>query len=125
RFRWRMNRVKSLIRKVNPFKESRLKRQPQKIGSENNLENLDNPIAHCIAGQIGDGMQTKLTHQVGAMGLRCFDAEIEGHSDFLAGLPLGEQLNDLALSSSQNVAGVVCLASVPSIRPIVAIAKAL
>ena len=42
------------------------------------LENLRDPFAESVEGKIGDGMQIQLAHDISAVGLSRFYAEIQG-----------------------------------------------
>ena len=63
----------------------------RKLDSDKNLnsENLDDPITHGVASEVGNGMETEFAHEVGAMGFRGLDAEMKSDSDLLACLPFG------------------------------------
>ena len=77
----------------------------RKLDSENliqKLEDLDDPVPHGVAGEVGNGMEAEFTHEIGAMGLRGLDAEMQRHSYFFAGLSFRQQLNNLALSAGKN-----------------------
>ena len=64
------------------------------------LEDLRDAVTESIESQVGDGMQTQLAHDIGAMGFCCLHAEIQGYSHFLAGLSFRQKLHDLALARS-------------------------
>jgi hypothetical protein len=57
---------------------------------EQNSKDVYDTVPHRVAGQICNGVQAEFAHQVGAMRLCCFDAEIQRDRNFFAGLTLGE-----------------------------------
>src|ERR1700692_81718 len=84
----------------------------RKLDSENliqKLEDLDDPVPHGVAGEVGNGMEAEFTHEIGAMGLRGLDAEMQRHSYFFAGLSFRQQLNHLALSAGKNGGSLILL----------------
>ena len=52
------------------------------------LDDLHDAVAHCVPDQIRYRMQVQLSHDVSAMGLRCFHTQIQHYSHFLACLAL-------------------------------------
>jgi hypothetical protein len=62
---------------------------------------LNDVVLHCVNNQISDRMETKFPHDVAAMRLGSFCAQIEHASYFLRTFPLGEKLNDFALPRRQ------------------------
>src|ERR1700722_2901137 len=66
------------------------------------LKNLHDSVSHRVAGEVGNRMEAEFAHEIGAMRFRGLDAEMQRHSDFLAGLSFRKQLNHLALSAGQN-----------------------
>jgi hypothetical protein len=65
-------------------------REIQMMKHESSLEHLHNSVPNRVAREICDRMQSKFPHEIRAVGLRCFDAEIQCNGDFFAGLTLGE-----------------------------------
>src|SRR6266404_7482344 len=68
-------------------------------------------ISHGVAHQCRDGAEVQLVHDVGAVGFGGLDGNVEGLRDFFVALALGQQLDDLALASSQPAARRLGLAA--------------
>lgn len=62
------------------------------------LVDLDDSVSDCVKRQIRHGVQVEFPHEISAVGFRCFDAQIERHSDFFAGLALGKKLDHFPLA---------------------------
>lgn len=59
---------------------------------------LHDIVANRVANQFADGMAVEAPHDIGAVRLGGFDAEIQGRRDFLAALAFRQELDDLALA---------------------------
>jgi hypothetical protein len=82
---------------TNSFDSRQQKYSPGRC-MEPELENLRDSLAKSVKGQVGDRMQIKLAHDVGAVGFSRLYAEIQGDSHFLAGFPLRQKLHHFPLA---------------------------
>lgn len=64
---------------------------------------LQDPLADGVTHQFVPLVQVELLHDVGFMGLHCFDADEQGFGDLAAGVTLGQQLENLALAAGQRI----------------------
>src|SRR5690242_11669522 len=62
-------------------------------------------VADGVANQFADGMTIETPHDVGAVSLGGFDAQIQGRRDLLAALAFRQELDDLALARGKAIAG--------------------
>jgi hypothetical protein len=68
----------------------RFMRDAKELAAEINLKNLNDPVTHGVARQVGNGMQVEFAHQVSAVGLGGLDAKMKRYSDLFAGFSFGE-----------------------------------
>src|SRR5208337_2148643 len=58
----------------------------------------DDAVTNGVSHEFTDGVAFETPHDVGAMGLGGFHAEVQRDGHFLAALAFGEKLDDLALA---------------------------
>ena len=69
--------------------------------SESSGSGLGDLVADGVADDVGGGVEVELAHQVGAVRIGGLDADAEHLGNFLGGLALGDELDDLALAWGQ------------------------
>src|SRR2546423_4175833 len=72
---------------------------------------LDEVVADGITNQIGERIQPEFSQNARAMRLCCPDADTKRFGNFLVAFSFGQELDDLALSRTQTLAGFGLLAS--------------
>ncbi len=58
---------------------------------------LDEPSPDCVTDQISSYVQVKFLHNPGAVGFRCFHANVQTGRDLFGGFAFGNQLQSLPL----------------------------
>src|SRR5471030_3322561 len=73
------------------------------VGGSKTISGCDNAAPNGISHQPSSFMDVKLVHNIRAMRIGGFGADIEHCSDFLCSLAFGDQLDHLPLSSGERV----------------------
>src|SRR5213076_2843230 len=80
-------------------------RSPRLRGALEALSGGDDAVADGVADEVDYGVQAEFGHQVHAVRLDRLETDAESGGDFLVGLALREQLQDLAFARRQRRAG--------------------
>src|SRR5262249_41960420 len=63
---------------------------------------LDHALANRVLDQLGPAAQVELVHDVGLVSLDRLDAQEQAGRDLLVAVPVGDELQDLALADAQR-----------------------
>ena len=74
-------------------------------GKKGEGSGFDEIVADGVVDELGEGMEIELEHDVGAMGFRGVDADVEEGGDLLVRFALGKKLQDFAFAGSETEAG--------------------